>query len=60
MQLWCLTKERKDELCKQRDAKSEELYQLRRKSHTDLWKDDLNDFMAELEVYSEDRGFSSI
>ena len=50
MQLWCLTKERKDDLLKQRDNKSEELYQLRKKSPKDLWMDDLEIFLKELEV----------
>lgn len=50
MQLWCLTKERKDELLKQRDAKAEELHLLRKKKPTDLWKDDLNNFITELDV----------
>lgn len=49
MQLWCLTKERKDELLKQRDAKAEELHLLRKKKPTDLWKDDLNNFITELD-----------
>ena len=50
MQLWCLTKEKKDELLKQRDGKSEELYQLKKKSNTDLWQDDLKGFLEELDV----------
>ena len=53
MQLWCLTKERKDQILKQRDAKSEDLYKLRKKSPTDLWVDDLDDFEQELKVREE-------
>ena len=50
MPLWNLTREKKDELLKQRDGKSEELYQLRKKSPSDLWKDDLEAFVIDLEV----------
>ena len=50
MPLWCLTKERKDELCGKRDAKAKELSELRRKLPTDLWKDDLEVFLQELDV----------
>lgn len=50
MALWCLSKEKKDELLKQRDDKAEELYQLRKKSREDLWRKDLDDFLQELDV----------
>ena len=50
MALWCLTKEKKDEILKNRDAKSEELYQLRKRTPSDLWKSDLNQFLEELDV----------
>ncbi|XP_060604745.1 DNA topoisomerase 2-alpha-like isoform X3 [Ruditapes philippinarum] len=49
MPLWCLTKERKDELCGKRDAKAKELSDLRRKTPTDLWRDDLEEFLQELD-----------
>ncbi|ESN96010.1 hypothetical protein HELRODRAFT_68444 [Helobdella robusta] len=49
MQLWCLTKERKEELLKQKNKKADELYALRKKSPTDLWRDDLDAFIAELD-----------
>nr|DBA22322.1 TPA: hypothetical protein GDO54_013360 [Pyxicephalus adspersus] len=49
MPMWYLTKEKKDELCKQRDAKIAELEDLRRKSPSDLWKADLTVFIEELE-----------
>ncbi|MGH0134018.1 UNVERIFIED_CONTAM: hypothetical protein FKN15_052607 [Acipenser sinensis] len=49
MPLWYLTKEKKEELCKQRDAKMTELSTLKRKSPLDLWKEDLAAFVEELE-----------
>ncbi|XP_051925257.1 DNA topoisomerase 2-alpha [Hippocampus zosterae] len=49
MPMWFLTKEKKEELCKQRDAKMTELNALKEKTATDLWKDDLAAFMEELE-----------
>ncbi|XP_055983373.1 DNA topoisomerase 2-alpha [Sorex fumeus] len=50
MPLWYLTKEKKDELCKLRKEKEEELEILKRKSPTDLWREDLAAFVEELEV----------
>ncbi|PKU31925.1 hypothetical protein llap_17771 [Limosa lapponica baueri] len=50
MPLWYLTKEKKDELCKQRDNKEAELENLKRKSPSDLWKEDLAVFVEELDV----------
>ncbi|XP_008827665.1 DNA topoisomerase 2-alpha isoform X2 [Nannospalax galili] len=49
MPLWYLTKEKKDELCKQRNEKEQELDTLKRKSPSDLWKEDLAAFIEELE-----------
>ncbi|XP_028674298.2 LOW QUALITY PROTEIN: DNA topoisomerase 2-alpha [Erpetoichthys calabaricus] len=49
MPMWYLTKEKKEELCKQRDVKEQELNTLKRKSATDLWKEDLAAFLEELE-----------
>ncbi|XP_065109660.1 DNA topoisomerase 2-alpha [Paramisgurnus dabryanus] len=49
MPMWFLTKEKKDELCKQRDAKMTELNTLKRKEPADLWKADLAAFTEELE-----------
>uniref|UniRef100_A0A0B7A7H4 DNA topoisomerase 2 n=1 Tax=Arion vulgaris TaxID=1028688 RepID=A0A0B7A7H4_9EUPU len=49
MPLWNLSKEKKDELCKQRDAKAEELRLLRKKTPKDLWRDDLDAFVITLE-----------
>ena len=50
MQLWSLTREKKDELLKQRDQKADQLHQLKKKQPTDLWRDDLDAFIAELDV----------
>ncbi|XP_078465385.1 DNA topoisomerase 2-alpha-like [Lampetra planeri] len=49
MALWCLTKERKDELLRQRDLKIQELENVKSKSPCDLWKDDLAVFVEELD-----------
>lgn len=49
MALWCLTKEKKDALLKQRDDKTAELTALRKKAPKTLWKDDLDAFMVTLE-----------
>ncbi|KAK7139576.1 hypothetical protein R3I93_016646 [Phoxinus phoxinus] len=49
MPMWFLTKEKKDELCRQRDAKLTELNTLKVKEPTDLWKEDLAAFTEELE-----------
>uniref|UniRef100_A0A3Q3VN89 DNA topoisomerase 2 n=1 Tax=Mola mola TaxID=94237 RepID=A0A3Q3VN89_MOLML len=50
MPMWFLTKEKKEELCKQRDAKLIELNTVKRKSPADLWKEDLTVFSEELEA----------
>ena len=50
MALWCLTKEKKDALLKDRDEKADQLHKLKRKSPKDLWKDDLNQFIVLLDV----------
>ncbi|KAM9307935.1 DNA topoisomerase 2-beta isoform 2-T2 [Gastrophryne carolinensis] len=49
MSLWSLSKEKVDELIKQRDSKGKELNDLKRKSPADLWKEDLAAFVEELE-----------
>uniref|UniRef100_A0A8C5PZ36 DNA topoisomerase 2 n=1 Tax=Leptobrachium leishanense TaxID=445787 RepID=A0A8C5PZ36_9ANUR len=49
MSLWSLSKEKVDELLKQRDAKTKELNDLKRKSPSDLWKEDLAAFVEELD-----------
>lgn len=50
MPLWYLTKEKKDELCKQRNEKEQELNTLKKKSPSDLWREDLAVFIEELEA----------
>nr|5GWK_A Chain A, DNA topoisomerase 2-alpha [Homo sapiens]5GWK_B Chain B, DNA topoisomerase 2-alpha [Homo sapiens] len=66
MPLWYLTKEKKDELCRLRNEKEQELDTLKRKSPSDLWKEDLATFIEELEaVEAKEKqdgapGFSSI
>lgn len=50
MPLWYLTKEKKDELCRQRNEKEQELETLKRKDPSDLWKEDLAAFIEELEA----------
>lgn len=49
MPLWCLTKEKVDELLKHRDQKRGELNDLQKKSPEDLWKEDLAIFIEELD-----------
>lgn len=48
MKMWSLTKERKDEILKQRDLKIQELKLLKEKTKEDLWSDDLETFMTEV------------
>ncbi|TNN65299.1 DNA topoisomerase 2-alpha [Liparis tanakae] len=50
MPMWYLTKEKKEELCKQRDTKMTELNTLKKKDPASLWKEDLAAFSEELEV----------
>ncbi|CAL8363224.1 unnamed protein product [Arctogadus glacialis] len=49
MPLWCLTKEKVEELLRQRDLKTAELNGLERKSSEDLWKEDLAVFIEQLD-----------
>uniref|UniRef100_A0A667ZNP7 DNA topoisomerase 2 n=1 Tax=Myripristis murdjan TaxID=586833 RepID=A0A667ZNP7_9TELE len=49
MPLWCLTKEKVEELLKQRDHKRGELNDLQCKCSEDLWKEDLAVFVEELD-----------
>ncbi|KAI5087176.1 DNA topoisomerase 2-beta [Silurus meridionalis] len=53
MPLWCLTKEKVDELLKQRDMKKAELNELQRKLSEDLWREDLAVFIEELDRLEE-------
>lgn len=50
MTMWNLSKEKKDELLKQRDAKLEEKRLLQEKMPRQLWRDDLEAFLVELDV----------
>uniref|UniRef100_A0A4W4HG70 DNA topoisomerase 2 n=1 Tax=Electrophorus electricus TaxID=8005 RepID=A0A4W4HG70_ELEEL len=50
MPLWCLTKEKVDEVLKQRDIKVRELNELQRKVPEDLWREDLAVFIEELDL----------
>ncbi|XP_034748008.1 DNA topoisomerase 2-beta isoform X3 [Etheostoma cragini] len=49
MPLWCLSKEKVEELLKQRDHKRTELNDLQKKQPEDLWKEDLAVFIEELD-----------
>ncbi|XP_068560677.1 DNA topoisomerase 2-beta isoform X1 [Cebidichthys violaceus] len=49
MPLWCLSKEKVDDLLKQRDHKRAELNDLQKKLPEDLWKEDLAVFIEELD-----------
>ncbi|XP_032890927.1 DNA topoisomerase 2-alpha isoform X1 [Amblyraja radiata] len=49
MPMWYLTKEKKDDLLKQRDVKEIELKNVTKKTTSDLWKEDLAAFIEELE-----------
>uniref|UniRef100_A0A3Q2X055 DNA topoisomerase 2 n=1 Tax=Haplochromis burtoni TaxID=8153 RepID=A0A3Q2X055_HAPBU len=61
MPLWCLTKEKVDELLKQRDQKRGELNDLQKKSPEDLWKEDLTVFIEELDnVEAQEREEQSL
>uniref|UniRef100_A0A8C4X243 DNA topoisomerase (ATP-hydrolyzing) n=1 Tax=Eptatretus burgeri TaxID=7764 RepID=A0A8C4X243_EPTBU len=49
MPLWCLTKERIEDLIKQRDAKNQELNDIKNKPIIDMWKEDLAALVQELD-----------
>ncbi|XP_035221967.1 DNA topoisomerase 2-alpha-like [Stegodyphus dumicola] len=49
MTLWSLTREKKEELLKKRDEKLKELEDLKCKSPSDLWRNDLKEFEDELD-----------
>ena len=48
MTMWNLTKEKKDELLRQRDEKQGELKRLQARTPMSLWKEDLENLLAEL------------
>uniref|UniRef100_A0A8C3A1H5 DNA topoisomerase 2 n=1 Tax=Cyclopterus lumpus TaxID=8103 RepID=A0A8C3A1H5_CYCLU len=61
MPLWCLSKEKVDDLLKQRDHKRAELSDLQKKLPDDLWKEDLALFVEELDkVERQEREDQSI
>ncbi|XP_028179353.1 DNA topoisomerase 2 isoform X1 [Ostrinia furnacalis] len=53
MSMWMLTKEKKDELLKQRDQKLAELTALKAKSPSLLWREDLDALLIKLEEVEE-------
>ncbi|KAL4703252.1 hypothetical protein ACJJTC_018017 [Scirpophaga incertulas] len=53
MSMWMLTKEKKDELLKQRDQKLAELAALKAKTPSMLWRDDLDALIIKLEEVEE-------
>lgn len=50
MAMWNLTLEKKQELLKKRDEKLDELETLKRKTPKDLWLEDLDEFLRQLEM----------
>lgn len=48
MTLWSLTKEKKDELLRQKDDKLAELKRLQARTPISLWKEDLDNLLNEL------------
>ncbi|XP_052741685.1 DNA topoisomerase 2 isoform X2 [Bicyclus anynana] len=53
MSMWMLTKEKKDELLKQRDQKLSELTALKAKTPAMLWREDLDALLIKLEEVEE-------
>ncbi|XP_033222004.1 DNA topoisomerase 2 isoform X2 [Belonocnema kinseyi] len=53
MSMWNLTKEKKDELLRQRDEKMAELKRLQARTPMSLWKEDLDNLLAELNKIEE-------
>lgn len=49
MSMWMLTDERKNELLKQKDNKMMEMNILKKKTPSDLWREDLDVFIENLE-----------
>jgi len=50
MEIWSLSFEHNQELLRQRDIKAAELHLLQEKAAVDLWKNDLANFLTELDV----------
>lgn len=53
MTLWSLTKERKDDILRQRDEKIAELKRLQARTPISLWKEDLDNLLSELNKFEE-------
>ncbi|XP_068236454.1 DNA topoisomerase 2-alpha isoform X2 [Palaemon carinicauda] len=53
MAMWNLTKEKKDDLLKNKDKKTQELDILKRKSPENLWVADLDEFITQLDELEE-------
>merc|ERR1719508_126095 len=49
MPMWNLTQEKKDEICKKRDDKQQELERLKATTKEQLWETDLEEFMVKLD-----------
>lgn len=49
MSMWMLTEEKKNELLRQKETKLSELETLKKKTNADLWREDLDTFMEELD-----------
>ncbi|GFO18402.1 DNA topoisomerase 2 [Plakobranchus ocellatus] len=63
MPLWNLTKEKKEELLKQRDQKADELRCIRKKTPKDLWREDLmvfEEMLKETERIEKEEGTSNL
>ncbi|KAL7677370.1 hypothetical protein ACOME3_003607 [Neoechinorhynchus agilis] len=60
MPLWSLTMERKDVLLADQAKKAKELKALRLKTEKDLWKDDLNALLVELEKFESSGASGSV
>ncbi|CAI8023294.1 DNA topoisomerase 2-beta [Geodia barretti] len=54
MSLWSLTLEKKEEIMKKRDEKAQELKVLQGKTPKDLWSEDIDMFMQELDRVEEE------
>ena len=46
--MWNLTKEKKEQILKERDEKKQELKILQGKTEKDLWKEDISQFLEEV------------
>ena len=53
MPMWNLTQEKKDQLCKNRDTKQQELKKLQGTTIETLWERDLDEFLAKLNEVEE-------